>query len=292
MWIGAAFIVGGELMFASMGVGVRIVSELLPNASIVFYRNFFGLMLLSPWLLRHNLKGLRTRVPHLHLLRGIAGVSAMYCFYYAIAHMPLAEAMVLKLSAPLFIPMVALLWLHELVPARVWLGIAIGFGGVLLIMRPGLEGISHAAPIALLGGLFAAIAKVAVRRLSRTEPTVRIVFFFALTAALISSVPAAWAWETPSFHALSWMLAIALFATLGQLCLTSGMSMAPAARMGAFGYFSVIFGAAYGWFLWDEQLVWWTIGGTALIFLSGLLAGSLEREIQPRALPSPSAIEP
>ncbi len=274
LWLGAAFIVAGELMFASMGVAIRLVAHALPNESIVFFRNLFGLCLLAPWLLRPGLPGLRTSVPHLHLLRGIAGVSAMYCFFYAIAHMPLADAMLLKLTSPLFMPLVALIWLHEEVNPRVWLAIAIGFCGVLLILRPSLQGISPVALIALLGGLFAAVAKVTVRRLSRTEPPLRIVFFFALTAGLISAIPLAWAWTTPSLEAVGWLLAVALFATLGQVCLTRGLSLAPAARMGTFGYFSVIFGAAYGWLLWDEILAWWTVAGSLLILVAGLLVGS------------------
>jgi drug/metabolite transporter (DMT)-like permease len=283
-WLGAAFVIAGELMFASMGVGVRIVSESLPNEVVVFFRNVFGLILLAPWLVRTNLRGLQTNVPHLHLLRGLAGVSAMYCFFYAISHMPLAEAMVLKLSSPLFIPLVALFWLREQVPTTVWAAIAVGFCGVLLITRPGLEGVSPVALVALLGGFFAAIAKVTVRRLSRTEPTVRIVFFFALTAALVSSIPLTWAWDRPSPESLLWMIAISLFATIGQLCLTTGMSKAPAARMGAFGYFSMIFGAAYGWLFWDERLAWWTAAGSLLIFVSGMLAGGKNRESRAHTL--------
>jgi drug/metabolite transporter (DMT)-like permease len=279
-------------MFASMGVAVRIVSDTLPNEAIVFFRNLFGLVLLAPLLVRRGLPGLQTSVPHLHLLRGVAGVSAMYCFFYAISHMPLAEAMVLKLTSPLFIPLVALLWLQEGVSGRVWLAIGLGFTGVLLIMRPGLEGFSPVALIAVLGGVFAALAKVTVRRLSRTEPTLRIVFYFALIAALVSCVPMTWAWVDPSPQALAWMLAVALFATLGQLCLTQGLSMAPAARMGAFGYFSVIFGAAYGWLLWDERLLWWTLAGSLLIFFSGILAGSSGRKYDAKTLPSPRTAEP
>ena len=291
-WLAASFIVAGELMFASMGVGVRIVSASLPNEMVVFLRNLLGLFLLAPLLLRRGLPGLRTRVPHLHLLRGIAGVSAMYCFFYAIAHMPLADAMVLKLSAPLFMPLIALLWLREEVPRRVWLAIGLGFIGVVLIMRPGPGGFEPVALIALLGGFFAAIAKVTVRRLSRSEPTVRIVFFFALTATVISSVPLSWAWVTPTPQGLLWMVAIAGLATLGQLCLTRGLSLAPAARMGAFGYFAVVFGAAYGWLLWDERLLWWTITGSLLIFLSGYIAGSRDRASRPAALTGPSAAKP
>lgn len=274
LWLGAVFVITGELMFASMGVGIRFVAEELPNELIVFFRNLISLFLLAPWLLRGGIGGFKTSVPHLHLLRGIAGVSAMYCFFYAIANIPLADAMLLKLTSPLFIPLVALFWLREPVSTRVWLAIAIGFGGVIFILRPGLDGVSPVALIALLGGMFASVAKVTVRRLSSSEPPLRIVFYFALTAALISSVPLTWAWQTPSPTAFGWLLAVALFATLGQVCLTNGLSLAPAARMGSFGYFAVIFGAAYGWLLWDEVLMWWTVAGTVLIVTAGMLAAS------------------
>lgn len=266
------FIVAGELMFASMGVGVRFVAEELSNEAVVFFRNVFSLLLFLPWILYRGRGELRTEVVHLHLLRGIAGVSAMYCFFYAIANIPLADAMLLKLSAPLFVPFVALLWLNEAVTPRVWLAVAVGFGGVFLILSPGLSGVSQAALAALVGGLFAAVAKVTVRRLSHSEPSVRIVFYFALTATLVSSIPMLWAWQTPSLWALCWLFAIALLATLGQLCLTQGLSLAPASRMGTFGYFAVIFGAAYGWLLWGEALMWWTVAGTLLIVSAGMLA--------------------
>jgi len=271
--LGAALVICGELMFASMGVGIRFVANELPNEAIVFFRNLLSLFLLAPLLVRSDV-GFATRVLHLHLLRGAAGVSAMYCFFYAIANIPLADAMLLKLTAPLFIPLVALFWLRESLTSRIWLAIAIGFGGVLLILRPGLEEMSPVASIAVLGGMFAAVAKVTVRRLSRSEPPLRIVFHFALTATLVSGIPLLWAWQTPSPFALGWLLVIALFATLGQLCLTNGLSLAPAAHMGSFGYFAVIFGAAYGWLLWDEVLTWWTVAGAVLIVYAGVLAAN------------------
>lgn len=293
LWVGAAYVIAGELMFASMGVGIRFAAGELPNESVVFFRNLFSLFLLAPWFLRSGVGGFTTSVPHLHLMRGIAGVSAMYCFFYAIASIPLADAMLLKLTAPLFMPLVALWWLREPVTPIVWLAIAIGFTGVLLILRPGLEGISPIALIALLGGVFAAVAKVTVRRLSRSEPPLRIVFYFALTATLVSSIPMSWSWQAPSPTAVGWLLVIALFATLGQLCLTNGLSLAPAARAGSFGYFAVIFGAAFGWLLWDEVLMWWTVAGTALIVTAGMLAASRPATLEPKAhpVPTPRALE-
>jgi drug/metabolite transporter (DMT)-like permease len=282
LWSGALFIVTGELMFASMGVAIRFAAAELPNESIVFFRNLLGLLILAPWLLGRGREGLRTPVPHLHLLRGVAGVSAMYCFFYAIAHMPLADAMLLKLTAPLFIPLVALAWLREEVGPRVWLALGIGYAGVIVVLRPGTD-IPPVALVALMGGFFAAIAKVTVRRLARSEPSLRIVFYFALIAALISAVPMSWAWQTPTLTGFLWLVGVAAFATLGQLCLTRALALAPAARMGAFGDFAVVFGALYGWVFWSEPLLWWTVAGSALILLAGLLPGRGPRGSLPPA---------
>jgi drug/metabolite transporter (DMT)-like permease len=273
---GAAFIVLGELCFATMGVGIRLVSAELDNAVIVFARNVIGLVLLLPWLLHRGLGKVATGVPGLHLLRAGAGVAAMYCFFYAIAAMPLAEAMLLKLTAPIFMPLIAVLWLHERVTPGLAVALGIGFAGVAVILDPsfadGAIGVSPAALIGLLGGVLAALAKVTVRRLSSSEPPTRIVFYFALIATSISAVPLLWAWQRPSVAAALGLVGIAVAATLGQLALTRGLSLAPASRMGVFGYSAVVFGAAYGWLIWSEPLTVATVFGTLLIAAAGLLA--------------------
>lgn len=278
---GAAFIVLGELCFASMGVGIRLVSAELDNTMIVFARNILGLALLLPWLMQRGLGNLATAVPGLHLLRAGAGVTAMYCFFYAIAAMPLAEAMLLKLTAPIFMPVIAVLWLHERVTPALALALGIGFAGVAVILNPSFAdgglSVSPVALIGLLGGVLAALAKVTVRRLSRSEPPTRIVFYFALIATAISAVPLTWSWQTPSLPAAVGLVGIAVAATLGQLSLTRGLSLAPASRMGVFGYSAVVFGAAYGWLLWDEPLTLATITGTLFIAVAGLLAARATR---------------
>jgi drug/metabolite transporter (DMT)-like permease len=151
----------------------------------------------------------------------------MYCFFFAIAKMPLADAMLLKLTAPIFMPVIAVLWLHERVTPALALALGIGFAGVAVILDPqvgaGVQ-VSPVALIGLLGGILAALAKVTVRRLSRSEPPTRIVFYFALIAGLISAVPLLWAWQTPSPSAALLLLGIAVAATLGQLALTRGLS--------------------------------------------------------------------
>lgn len=273
LWVGAVLIVLGEWAFATMGAAIRTVSSDVNNEVVVFFRNALGLLFLLPWIARHGLRrSLATTWPAVHLLRGLAGLGAMYCFYYAIAHMPLAQAMLLKLSAPLFIPFVAYFWLREEAPARTRWAIGIGFAGVALILSPDFTAIAPVAVVALLGGLLAAVAKVTVRRLSATEPPARIVFYFTVIGTLVSAIPLAWAWRTPSADNLFWLLAIAASATLGQWCLTRGLGRAAAPQLAPFVYSSVLFAAAYGWLFWGERITWTTIVGTLVVAVAGLLA--------------------
>jgi len=273
LYRGALFIVAAELMFASMGASIRFVSDDLNNPMVVFARNLLGMLFLLPWLMRGGVGSFKTRVPHLHLLRGVAGVSAMYCFFYAIANMPLADAMLLKLSAPLFMPIVALLWLQERFTWHVVAALVIGFSGVAVIVGPEMTDTNPVYLVALAGGAFAAIAKVTVRRLSRSESGTLIVFYFACSGIAISLLPLIWFWQTPTLQQAGWLLLLALFATAGQLLLTRGMACAPAARLGPFTFFSVIFGAALGWFLWNEAITLATSAGALLILLSAFLSG-------------------
>jgi len=276
---GALFILVSELMFASMGAAVKAAAMSgMPNEVTVFLRNLVGTFLILPWLLRGGLGNLRSEVPHLHLLRALMGLSAMYCFFYALGRLALADGMLLKMTAPIFMPLIAWLWLRERAPASAVLAVPIGFLGVLLVLRPGGD-FNWVALIGLAGGAFAALAKVTVRRLSRTEPTARIVFYFALLAAVFSAAPLAWAWQAPTAEQWALVLAIALFGTLGQILLTGGYASAPTARIAPFTYFSVLFGVAYGYLIWGEVLDLYFVAGALLIAFAGILALHPQAEV-------------
>ena len=272
LFAGALFVISAEFMFASMGASIRVAATDLPNEVIVFFRNLFGVALLMPWLARRGLGNLATEVPHLHLLRALAGLGAMYCFYYALAHIPLAEAMLLKMTAPLFIPFVALFMLSEAIPPRVLWAVSVGFFGVVLIVSPDPGSPDPVALIGLMGGCLAAVAKVTVRRLSYTEPVTRIVFYFAFVGALVSAIPLLWSWRMPALATFPWLLAVAVFATLGQLLMTRGFALASAGRLGVFTYFAVLFGAVYGWIFWQEIISWSSATGAGLVAVAGWMA--------------------
>jgi drug/metabolite transporter (DMT)-like permease len=269
---GALFILLSELMFASMGAAVKAASGLgLPNEMLVFMRNLMGLFVIAPLLLRYGTAELRTPLYPLHLLRATLGLSAMYCFFYVLGQLPLADGMLLKMTSPIFMPLIALLWLGERVGRMAIVAIPLGFVGVALVLKPGGE-MSWVALLGVLGGALAALAKVTVRRLGHSESTTRIVFYFALNATVISAVPLLWAWQTPTPEQWALLGLMGVMGTAGQLLLTRGYGIAPAAKVSPFTYFSVVFGAAYGYLFWDEVLDWLFVAGALLIAAAGVLA--------------------
>lgn len=281
--LGAALIVASEFLFASMGATVKAVSTGLSTEVVVFMRGMFGVLILLPLLLRRiNKEVLTTRVLHLHLLRALLGVSAMYCFFYALAHLQLADGMLLKMTAPLFMPLIAAVWLLEKLGTKIWLAVGLGFLGVALVLKPEGE-FNWIALVGLAGGMFAAGAKVTVRRLGQTEPTTRIVFYFSLIVMVIAAIPLTWAWRMPTAPEWGLLFLMGLFGTLGQLLLTRGYSVAAASQVAPFTYFSVVFAALYGYLFWEETLDAGFIAGAMLIAVAGIVALRSNSKAQKRA---------
>ncbi len=260
------------LFFAGMGAGVKVAGRSLPNAEVVFFRNALGLLMLLPLVARRGLRDLPTRHFKEHLVRGLAGLAAMYCFFYALAHMRLADAVLLNYSMPLFMPVIERYWLKEPLPPGLWKSLALGFVGVLLILKPGAGLFEPVALVGLTAALLGALAQVGVRRLTLTEPTTRIVFYFGLIATVASAAPLPPVWTTPAPALWLALLAMGTLATLGQLMLTRAYSQAPAARVGPFIYASVVFAALLDWLLWGKLPEPSSIAGTALVVVAGALA--------------------
>ncbi|ELS05614.1 putative permease [Xenococcus sp. PCC 7305] len=265
---GAFFIVASEFSFALGAALVKLVSESFPNESIVFFRNFFGLLILAPLLFRGGTKTLQTDCLPIHLVRSGFGIGAMYCFFYAIANLSLGNTMLIKSTIPLIIPFVSGIWLHEKISQRIIFAGVLGFLGVFLILKPDGD-TNWASLVALLSSVLAAIAFVAVRKLSATEPTLRIISFFSIFGLFISAIPLIWTWKTPTVRQFLLLMGLGLATTLGQFLLTRGYQNAPAASVGIFTYTSVIFGTFLGWLFWSELLDMNYFFGAVLIVLAG-----------------------
>jgi drug/metabolite transporter (DMT)-like permease len=267
---GALLILLGEALLSIMSAIIKHLSQELPTELIVFYRNLFGLMMLLPIFCRSGFSQLKTQKLNMHILRAALGLTAMYGFFFVIANMPLAEAALVKLTTPFFMPIVAALWIGESIRRKNIWAIAIGFIGVIFILRPGTDQFSPVAIIGLGAALLAGSAKVCIRKMGGTENSVTIVFYFGLISSLLSCIPLIWAWEVPQPHHWPWIILLGLVGTCGQLALTKAYRIANPGQIGPYVYSSVLYGATLGWFIWGETLMFTTIIGSTLIIFAGL----------------------
>lgn len=269
---GAALLALSAILFATMGVFIRLASHTVGNEIVVFARNLAGLLLLLPIMLLQRDVGFRTAVFDRHLWRALTGLIAMYGFFYAIAHLPLSSAMVFTYSSPVFIPLVAWIFLKEPMTLRAWATALLGFVGVLLVCKPSGGILNQFALIGLGSSVLAATAFVTVRALGATEPATRVVFYFALLSTVVSTVPLLWAGRAITLHEFGLLAAIGALATLSQLCLTRAYALAPANRIGPITYLAIVVAGLYAWVLWGETPDGFAIAGAGLIFAASLVS--------------------
>ncbi len=275
---GAALLALSALLFSLMGVGIREVSTTVGNESVVFFRNLVGVLFFLPLLLSKGITPLRTRRLKSHLWRTTYGLAAMYCFFYAIAHLPLADAMIFTYAAPVFTPIIAWWWIREPLSRRM-LGMAlVGLCGVLLVAKPSSALLDAQALVGVAASLLAACAFVSIREMSDTEPVYRIVFYVSLFSALISAIPLLWAWQPLSLRELGLLGIIGLLATTSQLVMSKAYSLAPPGLIGPFAYLAIVFSGIIAWQLWGETPDLGSLLGAGLIFSASLLSISRSRQ--------------
>ncbi|HEY0706124.1 MAG TPA: DMT family transporter [Polyangia bacterium] len=268
--LGAAQMIGAAFFFALMATGVQVASEGLPSAMVVFFRNAVALVLVAPIALSAGLQAIKTQRLGEHALRTIAGLASMYCFFYAIAHLRLAEAVLLQYTLPLFVPLVEAAWLREKMPRRLWWPIWFGFAGVLLVLKPGMGLFRGAALVGLAAGLLSAVAQTGVRRMTSTEPTSRIIFYFSLLSTLTSAVPAGFAWVTPAAPTMLVLVLVGAAAATAQMLMTRAYSCAPASQVGAFTYVNIPFAILFDWIRLSRLPDRWSVAGAILICGAGV----------------------
>lgn len=254
-----------------MGVLIRLASQSVDNAAVVFFRNITGLMILLPIMLCKGMTAIKTDKIWMHSWRAVIGLLAMYGFFYAIAHLKLSNAMVFTYSSPIFIPLVAWLFLKERMNPLMWLAAIIGLVGVVLVAKPNQGFFNLLSLIGILSSLFAAMAFVTVRALTTTEPVIRIVFYFCLIGSILSSIPMFWYWRGYTSHELLLLGSAGLLATLSQLCLSQAYSYAPAGKIGPANYLAIIFAGIFAALIWQEYPDFTSIIGMILILVALIL---------------------
>lgn len=271
---GAACVLAGELLLALMGAQVKLLAPELDNAMLVFARNALGLAIILPIMLwREGPDCLRTDNLRFHVVRGVVGVSAMYCYFFSLGGLVLTDAVLLKLTSPFFIPLIALLWLGERTSPYALMTIVLGFCGVVVLLEPGHAGMEDVFFVmaGVSGALLGGTAKVTIRRMGTREPSGRIVVYFGIVATTVSAPAALLNWQWPTLWQGLGLVSIAACATAAQMLITTAYRIAPAGRIGQFTYSSVVFAALLGWLIWSDPFTLNQALGCVFIVGAGLL---------------------
>lgn len=279
---GVRYMLGSALAFAAMTAFVKLAAERLPSQEIVAVRAAISLGLSVAWLRGAGVRPILGRRRGLLLLRGVFGFSGLSCVFYAVAHLPLAEATVLQYLHPVFTAGLAALVLREALGRRWLAGTLLALLGVVLVARPGpLAGAGgpgdwaldpFATAVGVAGAFFSACAYVTVRRLSREEHPLVIVLYFPMVAfpATLPALFTQGVW--PRGLEWLWLAGVGVLAQLGQVWLTRGLQHEPAARATALAYTQVAFAAGLGALVFGDVPGTLAVAGACLVLGGGFLA--------------------
>ena len=278
------FMVCSAAMFACMAVMIRLASSQLHAFEIAFFRNFFGFVFAVPLLVHHGLGILKTDKLSLYVGRCLIGIVSMLCGFYAIVHLPLAKAVTISYSTPLFVTILAVLFLGEMVRLRRWTAVFLGFIGVLVIMRPGAETFDANTLVALTAAVLSAIVAISIKVLSRTEKPDAIVLWTTMLWVPLSLVPALFVWTWPTGWTWAWIIGAGFFGTAGHMFWTRALKRGDASMLTPISFMQVPFVAVLAWWLFDETVTGWTAAGAAIIFVANAYIAHREARNASRAV--------
>ena len=272
--MGSLWMLVAGVLFACMGVFVKLGAAHFSHIELVFYRSFFGLIFIY-LIMRQQHVPVTTRYWRNHLWRGLSGSIALALFFYCITVLPLATAVTLNYTAPLFLTLLTMLVFKDKFHLPLTIAIGLGFCGVVLLLHPTLQHEQlFAGLLGLISGLLAGIAYLNVKQLGTLgEPATRTVFYFSLIATLGSG-----AWilfdpiHTVTLNGLLLLSGLGSTATLAQLAMTRAYLVGKTLVVGSLAYSTIVFASLFGIVLWHETLPLTGWLGMTCIIASGVLS--------------------
>ena len=287
--LGIALKIASVCVFMTMASLIKATSDHVPPGEAVFFRSLFAIPVILAWLLwRGELStGLATQNPLGHLWRGLVGTTAMGLGFAALGLLPLPEVTAIGYAAPLLVVIFAAMFLGETVRLFRISMVGLGLLGVLIVLSPRLQvdpGTGDAtqtlgAVITLMGATCAALAQVFVRKLTQTEDTAAIVFYFSVTATCLSLLTLPWGWVMPDAPEFAMLLLAGLLGGVGQILLTSSYRHGDASLIAPFDYTSMIIALVVGYFVFAEVPTIRMLAGAALIVAAGIAIILRERKL-------------
>lgn len=254
--------------FSAMNVGVRAIAGELHSTLIVMLRCLLTLVLLAPFIAYQGASILRTsRLPQ-HVARGVVGGIGMIGWTYSVSILPVTYATALSFTAPLFVTLLAMLFLGEAVGRDRWLALIIGFIGTWIILRPDAHSFDSRALIVLLTSIFWATTGILIKSLSATEPPLRMVFYMNVFMALLAAPFGLYHWAMPSLHVWAVLVVIAICSLIMHISMVRAYALAPLVTLMPFDFTRLISTALFAYLLFGETSDITTWLGAAIIIAS------------------------
>jgi drug/metabolite transporter (DMT)-like permease len=279
--------------FAVMDATIKWLTADYPVPQVVALRSWFGLPILIMLALREGgLPALRTKRPMVHIGRYLLVLLLSLSFFWVLSMMKLVDAIAIAFAAPIIITALSVPLLKEAVGPRRWVAIAIGFCGVLIMLRPGM-GVFQWASIAALGSAVVyALLMITTRAFKSTESTASLMLYPQLGMSLTGLLMVNYFWVTPTMFDLALFALAGLFGSIGVMCLTHAFRMAPAAAIAPFEYTALVWATLLGYLVWGELPDRYTLVGALVVIASGLYIIYRETRKSGRASPKLPSISP
>lgn len=251
--------------FGLMAIAIRFASHQQHPFEIAFFRSLFGAVFALPLIWVRGSEILVTKKLGFYIARCVIGMLGMMAGFWAIVHLPLAQAIALSYSSPLFVTIGAVLFLGEIVRMRRWSAVAAGFVGVLVIVRPGADSMAAGALIAVMAAALSGMTTVSIKFLSRSEPPDRIVLLTTLLWVPLSLPAALTVWKWPDAATWPWLVLSGFLGTGGHYFWTRALRLADASILAPFSYMQLLIVTVLAWWLFGEKLDAYTATGAAII---------------------------
>lgn len=268
-----AFALGimGTTLFALMTLAVRMADGQVHPLEVTFFRALFGLVAILPVVAWRGPEHFRTRRLDGHFVRSLTGIAAMWCGFWALSRIPMAEVVAISYLSPLIATSIAARALGEGVAMRHWLAIATGFAGVLLVAKPQGTASNDLGVLAAFGSaVFAAVSSVSIRRLASTESAGQIVLWSSLIWVLLAILPAIRVWEAPPMGIWMWLGAAGLAGTMGHLCWARALRQAPVSKITPLSFLQLPLVTTAGSVLFHERIGALSVIGSAIVIGANL----------------------
>ncbi len=256
--------------FSTMGAMGKLAAETLHPFEVTFFRCFIGLVLVMPMVVG-TAGAFRTRRLSVHLMRGTLSVVSMLSLFYAMANIPLAMATAILFTRPIWMLVLAWLFLRERVGADRWIAAAVGFSGVIVMVQPWQVGeVSMAFGWALVAAISIAGVQTFIKNMSGSETGSTVIFYFALITSAATFGPAIAVWRTPGVWELALLVVVAIAGNLSQYFAVKSYRLADASAVASVDYVQLVFAGAYGFALFGERPSVATVAGALIIVAASL----------------------